>query len=198
MLLTSARSVPDIALASRLSSTASNFSVPLSFCTLTWPVRRCDNVPSGPLTMICSALMVASAPFGSAIGILPTRDILHSLSDVANHFATDTGCARFAVSHDASRRRHDRHTQTVHHVGNVVLALVNTQAGTGYALEALNHRTAGIVLEADLEFRLAGVLGNSKIFDITLILQHGGDSHLDLGRRHHNGGLLNTLRIADA
>src|SRR4051794_6860863 len=102
MLLTSARSVPDIALASRLSLAASNFSVPLSFCTFTKPVKDWDSEPKGPFTVICSALMVASAPFGSAIGILPTRDILRSLGHVANNFATDTGCARFAIGHDAS------------------------------------------------------------------------------------------------
>ena len=52
MLLTSARSVPDIALASRLSLAGSNVSVPLSFSTFTRPLRAWDSVPSGPFTVI--------------------------------------------------------------------------------------------------------------------------------------------------
>merc|ERR1712230_357962 len=146
MLLTRARRVPDIAFASRLSSATSKLSEPLLLTTLTFLVSGWVKEPSGPLTVICSAVMVASAPFGSATGILPTRDILHSLGHVANHFATDTGCACFAISHHAARRGHDCHTQAVHDVGDIVLALVDAQTRTGHALKALDDRTASVIL----------------------------------------------------
>src|SRR5882757_7985058 len=118
--------------------------------------------------------MVASAPLGSAIGILPTRDILHSLGDVANNFATDTGCARFAVSHDTFRGRHDGHAQTVHDVWNIIFALVDAQARTGYALQALNDGTAGIIFQTDFQLCLAGSLCHGEVFNVTLVTQDVG------------------------
>src|SRR5690606_19830919 len=151
MLLTSARSVPDMALASRDSLAGSNLSVPSSLATLTKPFSGWLSVPNGPFTVICSALKDASTPLGSAMGILPTRDILHSLRYVANHFATDTGCACFTVGHHALRRRHDRHAQAVHHAGDLILALVDTQARTGHALKTLDYRTAGIIFQTNLQ-----------------------------------------------
>src|ERR1700693_5085891 len=152
MLLTSARNVPDIALASRLSLAGAKLSVPALLMTLTSPFKDCDSVPSGPFTVICAASIVASAPAGSAIGILPTRDILHSLGDVANNFATDTDCARFAVSHDASGGRYDCHAQAIHYIRDIIFVLVDAQPWTGDALQALDNGTAGIIFQADLQF----------------------------------------------
>jgi hypothetical protein len=43
---------------------------------LTWPVNGNDKLPCGPLTEIFSALIVASTPAASEIGILATRDIV--------------------------------------------------------------------------------------------------------------------------
>src|SRR5215217_617791 len=150
MLLTSARSVPDMAFASRDSLATSNDSVPLLFSTLTRPFRLWVRVPSGPLTVIACAEMATSAPAGTAIGILATRDMCYSLSHEADDFATDAGSARFAIGHDALRSRHDCHAQTVHDGWNLILALVHAQARTGHALEALDDRTASVVLQANL------------------------------------------------
>src|SRR5437763_15790172 len=97
MLFTSARRVPDMAFDSRESSITSNDSVPFSLLTLTRPFNGWVRVPSGPLTVIAAALIWTSVPAGTAIGILATRVIVYSLSHVANHFATDTGIARFSV-----------------------------------------------------------------------------------------------------
>src|SRR6266571_5615969 len=155
MLLTSARRVPDIAFDSRLSLTTSKVRVPPLFSTFTRPFRGWDSEPSGPLTVIAAAVIATSAPAGTAIGILATRDIVHSLSHVANHFAADTGGARFAVRHDALRGRHDRHAQTVHDGRDFIFALVDAQSGTGHALEALDDGTANVILQTDLQFRLA-------------------------------------------
>src|SRR3569623_989659 len=181
MLLTKARSVPDMALASRLSSAAWKVSVPSWLLTFTSEDKRCDKAPNGPFTVICSAEIVASAPFGSAIGILPTRDILHSLGHVANDFAAHAGGARLAVRHDALRSRYNRHSQAVHNIRNIVLALVNAQARTGDTLQALNHRATGIVFQTDLQFGFAAGFGHGEIFDIALILEHMCNRDLHFG-----------------
>src|SRR5471032_2803634 len=109
MLLTSARSVPDMALASRLSLATSKLRVPALFSTLTRPFRLWDNTPNGPLTVITCAEMATYAADGTAIVILATRDMSNFLSDVANNYAADTGGVWFAVRHDDVRSRHDRH-----------------------------------------------------------------------------------------
>src|SRR5450830_83334 len=152
MLLTRARKVPVIALASRPSLAGEKLKVPLSFAIATKPFKLCVNTPIAPFTVICSAEIAISAPAGSAIGILPTRDILHSLGDVANNFATDTGCARFAVSHHALRGRNNCHAQAVHNIRDVIFTLVDTQPWTGHALQALDNGTTGVILQANLQF----------------------------------------------
>src|SRR5690349_17175390 len=125
MLLTSARRVPDIAFDSRESSITSKDSVPLLLATLTRPFSGWVREPRGPLTVIAEALIWTSVPAGTAIGILATRDIVYSLSHVANHFATDAGCACFAVGHHTLRGRDDCHTQAVHDLRDLILALVD-------------------------------------------------------------------------
>jgi hypothetical protein len=75
MLLTSARTVPDIASASGESSLGANDSLPSSFLTLTSGLIGRTSVPSEPLTLIDCAPVVTSTPFGMAIGIFPTRDM---------------------------------------------------------------------------------------------------------------------------
>ena len=85
------------------------------------------NVGGGTnITNDSGAAIRGSVTFGSATGILPTRDILCSLGDVANDFATDTGCARFAIRHHALGCRDNRHAEAIHDIRNIVLALVDT------------------------------------------------------------------------
>src|SRR2546427_4353765 len=128
MLATSARIVPDIASASTLSLAGTKLSLPPSLFTPTSAFNGRVSVPSEPLTLICSALIDTSTSCGTEIGIFPTRDISFSpLGDVAEHFAADAGLARLAVGHHALGRGDDGHTQTVHHVRNVVAALVDAQ-----------------------------------------------------------------------
>src|SRR4051812_15905000 len=187
MLLTSARRVPDIAFDSRESSMTSNDSVPLLFSTLTRPFSGWVRVPSGPLTVIDDALIATSVPAGTAIGILATRDIVYSLSHVANHFATDTGCACFAVGHHTLGGRDDCHAQAVHDLRDFILALVDAQARTGNALDALDDRTAGVILQTDFQFRLATFGGHGEIFNVTLVLQDVGNRNFYFRRRHVDG-----------
>src|SRR5690606_4506581 len=90
---------------------------------------------------------------------------VYSLSHVAQHFATDAGSTCFAVSHHALRSRNDCHAQAVHDRRDFVLALVDAQARTGHALDALDDRTAGVILQTDFQFSLATFGGHGEIFD---------------------------------
>src|SRR5476649_2262867 len=187
-----------MALASRLSLATSKLRVPALFSTLTRPFRLWVNTPNGPLTVIACAEMATSAPAGTAIGILATRDMSNSLSDVANNFAADTGGACFAVRHDALRSRHDRHTQAIHHSRDLVFTLVDAQTRTGHALQALNDGTANIILQTDFQFRFATSFGNSEIFNVTLVLQDVGNRNFDFRRWHGHGRFLHALGVTNA
>src|SRR5450631_4240601 len=99
--------------------------------------------------------MVTSTFGGTLTGLLPMRDMLYPPSrHDAQDFATDTGCARLAIGHDAMRSRNDRDTQTVHHPRNVVLALVDAQTRLAHAFDLLDHGTSGVVLQSDFQLRL--------------------------------------------
>src|ERR1700709_2697496 len=147
MFATRARIVPDIAFASRLSSAGAKLSVPLSFATVTSGLAACVTVPSGPFTVMTSPLRATSAPCGSVIGLLPTRDmflLLFGLGDVAEDFAADAGLARLAVGHHTLGRRYDCNSETVHHDRNVVATAVHAQTRLRHAFYALDHRTARV------------------------------------------------------
>src|SRR5688572_19238660 len=75
--------------------------------------------------------------------------------DDAEHFAADAQAPRLAVGHHAARCRDDRHAQAVHHLRQLVLLPVDAQPRSAHALDLLDHRLAGIVLEADLELGFA-------------------------------------------
>src|SRR6266702_276624 len=55
-----------------------------------------------------------------------------------------------------------------------------------------------VVLEADLELRLAFLFADGEAFDVTLVLEHLGDRNLDFGRRNADRGLADRLGVADA
>src|SRR5512133_3995870 len=192
--------VPLMALASRDSFAGAKLSLPPSLVTLTSALRASASVPPAPLTLIWSSLIATSTPCGTAIGIFPIRDIVWFLpsGDVAEHFAADTGGARLAVGHHALRRGDDGHAQAVLDLGNGVAALVHAQAGTADALDALDHRAAGVVLQGDFKFALAGFGLDLEAVDVALVLQDLGNGHLHLGRRNRHRGLGHHLRIADA
>src|SRR5262245_39018091 len=144
-----ARSVPDMAFASFESSAVSTTSVSPSFFTRTFGATACVRVPSGPFTETLVAATLISTPFGTGTGSFPTRDMASTvpLRDDAEHFAADAARARHAVGHHPARRRDDRDAEAVHHLGDVVRPAVDAQAGTAHALDALDHRVAGVVLE---------------------------------------------------
>src|SRR5262249_48298883 len=120
------------------------------------------------------------------------------LRDDADHFATYPGGARLAVGHHALRSGHDGDTETVHDSRQVVAPLVHAQAGRGDAFDLLDHWLAGVVLQPDLELRLAFLLTNRESVDVALVLQHLRDRYLDLRGGNADGGLANRLGVADA
>src|SRR5256885_12761096 len=82
-------------------------------------------------------------------------------------------------SHHALGSGDDGNAHAVHDLGDCVTALVHAQAGTAHALDALDHRTAGVVLQGNFEFGLASVGLHLEAVDIAFILQHLGDGNLD-------------------
>src|SRR3989344_4945659 len=179
MLLTNWRIVPLMALASRDSLAGSKLSLPSLLDTFTSAFCASDRAPPVHLTEIWSSFTDTSTPAGMVTGIFPTRDISVSpqcrgLGHVAEHFATDTGSTRLAISHHALGRRDNCHTQTVHDLWNGITAFVDTQARATDTLNALNHGATCVVL------------------------QHLGDGNLHFGRRHQNRGLGVHLCITDA
>src|SRR5260221_512549 len=206
MLATSARMVPDIALAwFELPSALNTICSPSCFTATFGSVGRAM-VPSGPFTEMLPLARVRSTPFGSGIGYLAMRDMALSLSDDAEHFAADTVGAGLAIGHHAARGREDRHAQPVHHARDVIPALVDAQPRLRDALDALDHRPAGVVLEADGELFLvaavftigAAFVTDGEVLDVALVLQHLGDGALQSRSGHRDLRVADQLRIADA
>src|SRR5690606_39878619 len=110
----------------------------------------------------------------------------------------DTGSACLTIRHVTLRRGNDGHAKSVHYRRNLLRTAIDSQTRAAYALDLFNHRAACIVLEADVQLRLALDILHSEIIDITLILKNARDRALELGCRHGNSCLVDALRIADA
>src|SRR5512134_767070 len=178
MLATSARSVPDMALAWRELPSALHTSASPCFSMPTLGSVGRAMLPSGPFTAMLPAASVTSTPLGRTIGFLAMRDIVRSLRHDAKHFAADAVGARLAVRHHAARGRQDRHAQAVHHARDVVAPLVDAQPRLGDALQALDHRPARVVLQADAQLLVHALVAHREILDVALVLQHLGDGQL--------------------
>src|SRR5688572_9097807 len=198
MLATSARMVPDMALAWFELPSALHFSVSPSFSMPTFGSIGRAITPSGPFTEISPCAMLTSTPLGTGIGYFAMRDMVVSLGDDAENFAADAGSARLAVGHNTARGRHDRHAQSIHHLRQAVAVLVDAQAGLGDALDALDHRPAGVVLQTYAQFLLRAAVAHREVFDVALVLQHLGDGGLQLGAGHAGLHLPDHLGIADS
>src|SRR5438105_10051841 len=197
MFATRARMVPDMALAWFELPSALNTICSPSFFTSTFGSAARAMVPSGPFTEIWPDARLNSTPFGTGTGYLAILDMAISGND-AKHFTAHAVGARLAVGHHAARGRQDRHAQAVHDARNVVAPLVDAQARLRHALEALDHRPPGVVLERDGELLVAAALAQREVLDIALVLQHLGDRGLQLRRRHHRFRVPDHLGVADA
>src|SRR6185436_17659521 len=198
ILATSARIVPDMASAWFELPSALHLSVSPSFSMPTFGSIGRATVPSGPLMEISTGEIFTSTPLGTGMGFFAMRDMAGSLRDDADDFAADAGGARLAVGHHATGGRNDRHAQAVHDVGQAVAVLVDAQPGLGNALQALDDRPAGVILQADAQHLLRAVLAHREVFDVTLVLQNLGDGNLEFGTRHAGLHVPDHLGIADA
>src|SRR5436190_12488821 len=202
MLAMSALMVPDMAPAWFELPSALKVIWSPSFFTSTFGLAGCAMLPSGPLIEMLPEAMVSSTPFGSGTGYLAMRDMAYPLSDDAEHFAAETVGARLAIGHHAARGRQDRDAQAVHHARDVVASHVDAQARLRDALDALDHRTAGVVLERNgelfLRAGLAAFVADGEVLDVALVLQHPGDRAFQLRRGHRDFGVADDLRIANA
>src|SRR5688500_3659332 len=197
MLATSARMVPDMALAWRELPSALHSSTSPLFSTATLGSAARAMVPSGPLTEIWPEATLTSTPLGTGMGNFAMRDMA-VLGDDAEDFAADAVGAGLAVGHDAARGRQDGDAQAVQDARNVVAAAVDAQAGLGDALQALDHRAAGVVLEGDAQLLHHPVLAQREVLDVALVLQDLGDRRLQARGRHRHLGVADHLRVANA
>src|SRR5258706_9511027 len=184
MLATSARMVPDIALAWFELPSALHFSSSPSFSMPTFGSIGRATVPSGPLTEICAAEIFTSTPLGSEMGFFAMRDMADSSGDDAEHFAADSGGARLAIGHHAARSRNDGHAEAVHDLGQAVAVLVDAQAGLGDALEPLDYRAAGVVLQSNAQQLLRALFAYRVVLHVALVLENLGDGDFDFGAGH--------------
>src|SRR6185369_17088900 len=155
-------------------------------------------VPSGPLTWICWASMLTSTPLGTAIGFLAMRDMSLSSGHDAENLAADAGRARLAIGHHAVRGRQDRDPEAVHDPRDVVAVLVDAQARARHALDPLDDRPTGVILQADVQFLHRAVCTHGEILDVALVLEHIGNRGLQFRGWHLHFDLPDHLRIADA
>src|SRR5262245_40362067 len=189
-----ARVEPAIMSASRpplAFSTFRTFASCTTFTCLLLSVRL--SVPLPPFTVTASVLIVAVTPCGKGTGCLATRDMsvssvlgpsLAASGNDADHFAAVARGARGTVGHHAFRRGHDRDAQAAEDRRKLVLALVDTQAGTADALEPVDDRSALVILELHGQRRLAVVRARGEVLDVALFLQNLRDRKLHLGSRH--------------
>src|SRR5262245_64029220 len=132
-------------------------------------------LPSGPFTEMLPLAKFTSTPLGSGTGYFAMRDMAAS-GDDAEDFAADAVGARLAVGHHAARGGQDRHAQPVHDLRDVVAAAVDAQAGLGDALQALDARAAGVVLQRDAQLFLcavgAGFFDDGEVLDVEIGRAH--------------------------
>src|SRR6476646_4034408 len=206
MLATSARMVPDMASAWFELPSALNSSCSPSFFTSTFGSELRAIVPSGPFTEMFPPATFTSTPLGSGTGYFAIRDMAVSIrcgcaassGDDAEDFAAHAVGAGLAVGHHAARGRQDRDAEPVHDARDVVAPLVHAQPGLRHALQALDHRAPGVVLEADVQLFLRRVVAQREVLDVALILQHLGNGGLQPRGGHNHLRVTHHLRVADA
>src|SRR5690606_8323963 len=85
-----------------------------------------------------------------------------------------------------------------HDARKLLATLVDTKTRTAHALDALDDRTAGVILQTDVELRLTAVLAHRIRVDIALILKNLRNRDLQFRARHRDRDLLSLLSITDA
>src|SRR6202020_227868 len=88
--------------------------------------------------------------------------------------------------------------QTAQHLGQFVLAAINSEARTADALDAVDDGTAVVILEFDGQRALRAGAVDTEVRDIAFGLQDLENGHLQLRGAHAHGRLAGGLRIANA
>src|SRR6202035_2557863 len=150
---------------------------PFSMTTETSSGTTKRNSPFWPLILTDWPSTAAVTPLGTAIGFLPTRDMMLSLSkrseDGAQHLAAHMALARLMVGHDTERRRQDRHAEPVRHARHRIHRRIDAPSRLRHACDFANDGLAIVVFELDLEFRTPiAELGRVVAADIAFRLQH--------------------------
>src|SRR3954465_1639375 len=141
-------------------SSSANFTwIDLSFCSIDTPVfSGSERVPLAPFTVTAWFATVAVTPCGRSMILLATRDMVltcQSSGDDAEHFAALADGTGLLVGHHALGGRDDDSAHATEHLRQFVLATIDAQARPGDALEAVDHRSAFVILEANGQGRLA-------------------------------------------
>jgi hypothetical protein len=131
-------------------------------------------------------------------GIFAILDMIISSGHDAEHFAALPCAPRFAVGHDALRRRDDRDAEAAEHPRQRVLAAIGAKPGARHALEPLDDGLAGVVLQRDDERLAPLVLADHEVGHVALVLQDADDRLLDARGLHPDLGLAGTLPIANS
>src|SRR6185312_677365 len=168
ILATSARVVPQAALACWVSFAGSN-SMPCSVClALTISIRVSDCSPFGPFTWTSRSLIVTVTPLTGATGFLPVRDISYAsfgvivtprLEDAAEYLATQVLRPGFMIRHHALGSRHDRHAKSRRDLRNILHRRIDPPARARHALDGADHRCVVGIFQLDLEGRGAVIAG---------------------------------------
>src|SRR3954447_8357197 len=169
ILASRARMVPDMALACFDSFVALTSSLPPSCSTEIPETRKCRSVPRGPLTDTSEGVRTTSTFAGTGTGFLPTRDIFISLRYDTQYFTTYSAGPCLALGHHPLRRRDNCNSEAIHDLRKFILRLVNAQTGAADTLDFFNYRSSGIILQADIQYRLAICLANQEIFYVPFI-----------------------------
>jgi hypothetical protein len=170
MLFTKARVVPDKAADSTVSSLRSTLMTPSAWLKPIQEFKVWFRVPNGPLYRNIQTANRYFSTFWYWYGDFPTLDIVLSLGDVANNFATHASSARFAIGHHTLRRRNNCYSQTIHDFRNIVTAFIDPQSRRRYALNAFNNGTASVILQLDMQYRLRSFALDFKTIDIAPLL----------------------------
>src|SRR5690554_1036138 len=197
MLAITERMVPVMAMSAGVAGDSTAW--PSSMSSTTPEGMAIDRLPFGPFVATVPSWTFSSTPFGRVIGFLAIRDIaVTPLGHEAQDLAADALLACLRIGHDALRGGDDGDAEAVEDLRQLGLATIVAQARARDALDALDDRTALVILELDLEVGLGAVLDHARAGDVALVLHDLGDGHLGLRGRHLYRRLADGRRIAHA
>ena len=104
----------------------------------------------------------------------------------------------FPVRHQTFRGRNDRHSQTVHHLGQPSLPPVDSQTRSADSIQLLDYRSPFEISKNNRQLRLTIYFFYHKIAYVSLVLQYSCDFLFVPRHRHHRSNLSGRLPIPNA